>query len=327
MRQVRRILIAVKNPLARSSAAITKGAQLAIALDAEVELFHALCDPLIVREGDTGEAAPARRGRRELEADRAALERVAIAIRRHGIVVHCHSAWDHPAHEAIVRRALASPADLVVAERHAGEHRVPWLLSYSDWELMRLAPCPVLLVKSARPWHRPGILAAVDPSHAHAKPARLDAQILEVAAALRGALKGRLDVVHAFSPPLLFDAGMPGGGASEAAVLVAAAASEAGRRLDVLLGWRQLGNVGRHLLQAPAAEAIATTARQARSAIVVMGAVSRSGLKRLFIGDTAAETLDSLRADVLVVKPGGFAPDLPRRPRGMSVFRLRATVS
>ena len=161
MRRIRRILVAVKDPLARSSPALTKGAQLAIALGAQVELFHALADPLIVREGDRGAASPARRARGEAEAAREALERVAARIRRHGVDVHSHALWDHPAHEAIARRALGTHADLIVLERHGGPHRVPWLLSYSDWEVLRLAACPVLLVKSARPWRRPAVLAAV----------------------------------------------------------------------------------------------------------------------------------------------------------------------
>jgi universal stress protein E len=33
-----------------------------------------------------------------------------------------------------------------------------------------------------------------------------------------------------------------------------------------------------------------------------MGATSRSGLKRIFIGNTAEHVLDSLQCDVLVVK-------------------------
>jgi hypothetical protein len=38
-------------------------------------------------------------------------------------------------------------------------------------------------------------------------------------------------------------------------------------------------------------DAIPRVARQARSAIVVLGAISRSGLKRLFIGNTAERLL------------------------------------
>jgi universal stress protein E len=41
--------------------------------------------------------------------------------------------------------------------------------------------------------------------------------------------------------------------------------------------------------------------------LVVMGAVSRSGIKRLFIGSTAEEVLDRLPCDVLIVKAGANA--------------------
>ena len=41
--------------------------------------------------------------------------------------------------------------------------------------------------------------------------------------------------------------------------------------------------------------------------LVVMGAVSRSGLQRLFIGSTAEEVLDRLPCDVLIVKAEAIA--------------------
>jgi universal stress protein E len=40
-----------------------------------------------------------------------------------------------------------------------------------------------------------------------------------------------------------------------------------------------------------------------RAGLVVIGATSRSGLKRVFIGNTAERVLDGLKSDVLVVKP------------------------
>ncbi|MCU0758417.1 MAG: universal stress protein [Steroidobacteraceae bacterium] len=327
MRQVRRILIAVKDPTAGTSAAAVKGAQLAIALGAEVELFHALSDPLIVREDDSGARRPLALQASAVATARARLERAAGRIRRHGVEVHVHAAWDFPAHEAIVRRALGMRADLVVADAHGGPHRAPWLLTYADWELLRLAPCPVLLAKSARPWRRPAILAAVDPSHAHAKPARLDTQILEVAQLLRAALRGRLELLHAYEPPLFVGAGFEEAGVREGAALASGAGGEARRRLDALVATHRLGAVRRHVLQSSPARAIVAVATQSRAAIVLMGVVSRSALRRFFVGATAAAVIDELRADVLVVKPGGFVPDIGRRPRGASVITLRAPVS
>ena len=42
--------------------------------------------------------------------------------------------------------------------------------------------------------------------------------------------------------------------------------------------------------------------------------MSRSGLKRLFIGSTAERLIDHVRSDVLIVKPEGFKSPVPKRP-------------
>jgi len=48
---------------------------------------------------------------------------------------------------------------------------------------------------------------------------------------------------------------------------------------------------------------------------VVMGAVSRSAVARLFIGHTAERVIDELECDVLVVKPRRFRTRVAPRPR------------
>ena len=50
-----------------------------------------------------------------------------------------------------------------------------------------------------------------------------------------------------------------------------------------------------------------------------MGAVSRSGLKRVFIGNTAERVLDDLPCDVLVVKPARSVSRVAARVRGVRV--------
>jgi hypothetical protein len=50
-----------------------------------------------------------------------------------------------------------------------------------------------------------------------------------------------------------------------------------------------------------------------------MGAVSRSGLKRVFIGNTAERVLNQLRCDVLVVKPRHFARRISGKRRGVQL--------
>jgi len=51
----------------------------------------------------------------------------------------------------------------------------------------------------------------------------------------------------------------------------------------------------------------------------VMGAISRSGLKGVFIGNTAERILDELSCDILVIKPPVFRNRVPRDARGARV--------
>jgi len=77
-----------------------------------------------------------------------------------------------------------------------------------------------------------------------------------------------------------------------------------------------------HLVQGRPNEAIPRTAKSERSAIVAMGVVSRSGLKRFFIGNTAEFVMDAVAADILVVKPPDFDPRVPRAGRGVQILSM-----
>jgi nucleotide-binding universal stress UspA family protein len=75
--------------------------------------------------------------------------------------------------------------------------------------------------------------------------------------------------------------------------------------------------IGRHLLPCHPIAAIERTARKTHSAIVVMGAISRSGLRRSIFGNTAEYLLESLPCDLLIVKPPKFSVPLQKRSRGV----------
>src|SRR6185437_10105473 len=178
MRPIRRILVAVKDPKARSLPAVAKAAQLARAFGAQLELFHGISSPLYVDAYGLGDGVEAIE-RETVASATAQLERIAARVRSPKVKVTVRAVWDYPVHEAIVRRAHQFKADLIVSERHAGQHIAPGLLRLTDWELLRWSPVPVLLVKRGGTYKRPVILAAIDPGHAHAKPLKLYADILQ----------------------------------------------------------------------------------------------------------------------------------------------------
>jgi len=315
MRPIRRILVAIKDPTAASLPAVTKGAQLARALGAHLELFHAISTPIYLDAYSPDGSVPyiERHTRHEsLEH----LEKIASGLRTDGLQVDVSATWDFPIYEAIVRRAERDQTDLVIAERHGKAHVLPALLHLTDWELLRASPVPVLLVKTAAPYRRPVVLAAVDPEHALSKPAALDREILQVAKSISGALHGSLHAVNAYVP---FPAQPPARRMlTEAAVrkLVADARHRAQRNFLRVVKPMRIPESQSHLVARHPIEAIGQTARKTRSSLVVMGAVSRSGLKRFIFGNTAESLLDSLNCDMLIVKPPGFAARVGKRIRG-----------
>lgn len=323
MRSIRRILVAIKDPAVRMPPGVAKAAQLAHALGAELVLFHAISAPLRLEGNlhllDDDLALVERRVRTTC---RERLQSIERRLRRMGVKTECSVEWDYPAYEAIIREAGRVGADLIVAERHAGRHIAPRLLQLTDWELLRLSPVPVLLVKHTRLYRRPLVLAAVDPDRTYAKPAQLDDEILRAGSVVAKSLRGTLHVVHAYMPVSL--AAVANGALTEKGVgrLLAQSARTAAEKLEGLV--RQVGvpKSRRHLIGRHATDAIEQVAAETRSALVVMGAISRSGLKRLLIGNTAERVLDHLTCDVLVIKPVGLIKRLPgtRRPVRYSVF-------
>ncbi|HTT01817.1 MAG TPA: universal stress protein [Steroidobacteraceae bacterium] len=319
MPAIRRILVAIKDPRAKSLHTVAKAAQLARALKASLRIFHGINDPIYLdMAGFTQPLELIEQERRE--ACKQQLERIAARLRRLGITVSTAVEWDFPAYEAILRGAREFNADLIVAECHATNHRAPWLLRFTDWELLRTSAVPVLLVKNRRPYRRPRVLAAVDPTHAFAKPAKLDAQILRSGATVANALGGALHVVYAFDPlplQLIPDAPTQPAIFEQIESLTVARAKTA---LDRTLRALKLPPDRRHVIGRHPIDAIADAAAETTSSIVVMGAVSRSGLKRVFIGNTAEKLLDRLPCDVLVVKPPHFRSPIGRARRGAQVL-------
>jgi universal stress protein E len=304
-RRIRRILVAVKNPSAAALPAVNKAAQLAKALGADLTLFQALSTPLNLSD----DLPPRQMVLGSLEnytrsAHEACLKGLALRLRRRGIRVSVSAEWDHPADDAILREAARVRADLIVVEAHPRHHGASSFLRLTDWELLRRSPVPLLLVKRPGPYRRPSVLAALDPDHTFDKPVSLDAEILAVGATIASALSGSLHAVHAYAPVMPADTTQGVISAAKLAATQTQAAAHARQKLARATRGSGIPKSRRHVSGRHVPDAIEEVATEIRSSIVVLGAVARSGLKRLLIGNTAERVLDHLSSDVLLVKPG-----------------------
>jgi universal stress protein E len=179
--------------------------------------------------------------------------------------------------------------------------------------LIRTCPLPLLLTKS-KPWSAPPVfVAAVDPGGANDALGIIDRRILDVTATLARRFDAEPHAMHVYFPATIAMTG-PGGMPSMVGVSAEALAAERElRRAQIMQLCEEYGiaAANQHVDSGVAAHCLPHMAAECRADIVVMGAISRSALKRAFIGSTAERALETLPCDVLVVKPSDFAESLP----------------
>lgn len=316
---IHRILVAIKDPQISASVAARKAAQLASALHAELCLYHAMTNPLYVAAASLATEPAGRAAEAARAAVTAQLERLATPLRTAALNVTTETSWDYPSHEAIVRAALRLESDLVVVDCPRQAHTAAWLFHFTDWELLRSSPLPVLIVKNPAGYTRAAVLAALDPDHTGGKPANLDLDILAYGSALAAAFGDHLHAVHAYNP-------LPSLSANQLLIpqllaeLEQQAYSQAQQALSPALDQIRMEQGRRHLEEGFAVDVIERVLCRTGAQVLVVGSVSRTGIKGLMIGNTAERMLDRVACDMLIVKPLDFVSTVPHAQRALQIL-------
>jgi universal stress protein E len=296
------ILVVVDLTAGAHQPALARAAWLATQAGARLELFACDYDPDL----DPGHVTTVWKtdaGPRErlLLQRRSQLEELAAPLRKQGLKVTVDVVWDHPFERAIVKKAAAHDYWLVAKDTHHHNLIQRTLLTNVDWHLVRECPVPLLLVKDRALAAEPHVLAAVDPVNEHDKPAALDDRIFTFAADLARVLRGHLHVMHAYSTPM---------GAELPPDVVKIIAQEHRAAMAKFLDTHPVLGGRSHLYEGLSHDSLQKAATEHGADFLVMGAVARRGLKRLFIGSTAERVLDRLPCDLVIIKPLEFeVPD------------------
>ena len=301
MFESKHILVALADPSAKTSSAVARAQEIAAKTGAEVTLFHSLYSPYVAGEQFYSPTDLQRDIEAAVTARKLELERLAKPLLAAGVTTRVRVRWDYPIHESIVREVMREKIDLVVIESHRHGAAARLVLSNTDWQLIRLCPCPVLMVKTSRRYERPRVLVSIDPLHAHAKPAALDDRLLRTGAALAETFGGKLHAAHFYLLASPFATGfmiepmpLPAGVAEQHA-------REVRQAFEALVAPHELGARRAHLRSGLPVDELPALAAELEASVVVMGAVSRSGLKRLFIGSVAEDVIRKCGIPVLVV--------------------------
>ncbi len=305
----RRVMFSVASPGDVDLMELSKAAQLASGLQAELELSHCAFDPGVSRPGRLGARGAQAEVHKLVEHRREQLEEWAERLRARGVQVSTSVRWDYPIHEGIIRQVLRHKPTLLVAQSPRKGRAARVVFTQTDYKLIETCPCPLLLIKSTRPYTDPLILAAVDPGCSHGKPTALDDEILEVASMIRDALRGRLQLFHAgvsWGSALRMNPELRDVPAVVKEDVRGAYVNELERPVLSLARRHGIPGSSMQVIEGDATDLLPRIARSRAAQIVALGAVSRSRIDRALTGHTAERVLDELECDALIVKPPGF---------------------
>ena len=219
-------------------------------------------------------------------------EELAQLARDAGLSVNVVALWGSPAHRSIIERIIARQPSLVIKSTSHHNRITRIFLANEDWEFVRHCPVPLLLTKGL-PWSEPpSFIAAVDPDHLRDKPESLDKKLVAHALELSDRFSGSAHLYHYdWIPPLSGLYPLRIDAAGESAKLIAMG-EENGIPASQC-----------HWTDVVINDSLPALVEEIDAAVVVMGAISRSAIDRVFVGSTAERLLDELVCDVLVVKP------------------------
>ena len=147
----------------------------------------------------------------------------------------------------------------------------------ADWTLLRVAPCPVLMVKNFSKWKRRRVLAAINPAAPGAAHRKLDQQITRAALRLADSYCSKAHFVVSFHNP------------------------NHKPDSDQIARECNVPQEQVHIRQGKAAEVIRDVGKELEVDLIIIGTVQRDGIKGRVIGNTSERLLDLTHSDVLIL--------------------------
>jgi len=222
-----------------------------------------------------------------------------------GVKITTEIVEERPIAEAVLERAeVSKPMFVMKGTKYHSEAERSMLVD-TDWHLARVCPYPLWFVKASTFAEEPFIVAAVDPTHSHDKPAALDDIIIQAAKSVAAPLGGEVHLFHSYQR--LAGVSKQAIKALEPIKLEIDKIDQKIRKehrevLDSLAKRNEIADENVHQLPGRTRELLPSFVRGKDAQLVVMGALSRWGVKRMIIGSTAERAMDHLPCDILIVR-------------------------
>lgn len=300
-----RSVLAIVEPELNPRETVQRAAWLAVLYERPLVLL--LCDPDVgpLYAGWYGSNEAKEVAEKIAAAQQELIDELAEEAGTAGVHVTTAVLENRPVAEAIIGEVRERNPALVIKGTHYHSPAQRAIFVDTDWQLLRVCPCPLYFAKPAAIKEKAAVVAAVDPTHAHDKPASLDREIVSTALDFAARTGSEVHLLHTYQ--------RIAGVGSEATrtfkpirislhEVDARIRKEHRQKLDELAKEFDIDPDHVHQLPGSTRDLLPTFARTHGAGVVVMGGLARWSLKRAVIGSTVERVLDQVPCDILIVR-------------------------
>ncbi len=209
--------------------------------------------------------------------------------------------WCEHAYEAAIAAMNEDDYDLVIRSAASHHSLLDRILPHEDWNLLRHAPGPVLLVKKHRQQHKNRILCAVDATSKEPGHMAINDNIMALGEQFADLINSELHLMNAFPVVSVAFSMLPA--VSVPDDLQSYVMKQHQNGCDRLAKRYNVPENQVHLIEGDPGAAIVDQGQFLDADLIILGTIAREGMKAILLGNTAEQVVEQTDADVLAVKP------------------------
>jgi len=209
--------------------------------------------------------------------------------------------WCDHAYQSVLDNSEDASFDIVVKAAAKHHSIVDRVMEHQDWNLLKMCPAPVLLVKEKPAWDSRQILAAVDSTSLDDAHKIINEHILEFSELIDSENQYETHIVNSYPIMSLTLASLPDTPVPED--LQQYVIDQHQNATDEIAQKYNIPDTQVHVREGEPEEVITQVAKEISADVVLVGILSEADLQSVLLGSTVEHVMDMSDSDVLAIKP------------------------
>ncbi len=216
--------------------------------------------------------------------------------------------WHPRVYESVIETAREEKADLIIKSMKHDPVVTSPVFTPLDWHLIRKSPFPVLLVSQNQETQYEHIVTAVNTGFEDRSHSLLNEKLTECADEIASIYSSQVHLVNAY--PSMPQPMSKSTQSFTYSALARAIQNHHFQALDMFGDRFSVAKTNRHVVEGEPHEVIPSVISSLSASLLVIGSIGDMGMASKTLGQSAEFIIDSIKCDVLAVKPDGFVPPL-----------------